>query len=729
MAREVEARLKLSAEDRTAKAFQAIERRLKGVERQSDAVNRQNKHMVAWEQASARANAGMLRTGGMLVGAFAAAGGVRAGVDALTAFEDGLVEIQKKGGFTVAQMKNIAEEAKELATAGDLAVPLEEIMAAYARGAAAGLPVDELREFTIQAAKASDAFEMTAEDAANAIAGWKANLQMTNPEIERTLDLVNGLADAGISDEKDILQFLSRSGPVLKNVGFATDDIAALGSTLLNLQVESETAARGMNTLTSRILSPQSKKAVGALEGLFGDKPGGYSAYRQRFTKDGMAGLQEFMAELSKLSDLDQLDAINEIVGLEFGPMFQRLVAASGELGRNLAFAADQSQWLGSLDEGYRLKLSALSSQWQIFKNELSTVAIDAGTLGLPVLKEGLEGARELVDQIGDGFETFGENIDQEALREARESLSSMAASMSEMMSIGGQESAIVQFFADLATVTNDVAASMKTIKEAGEFLSDPFGLKGLDFENKEGKAGRLPQKRSYLGGLIEVDGGSVAGTALDWMSGAADWANSRNAAARDAATWQSQVGGLESRSGRLQGRIDAERVGIDAGGRSQNWMADSRIARLESELAEVNADIERIKPSKDVLDYYDRQAAQRESMGASSRVGAAFGDDLQPAIDGLDQSSDALRQAMEASGAIVTSAGGDAGGKIQEGAQAGAAALTQAAQSIEAAGRNAAAAISAVRIPLPGGVSAASRPLTNRAPAQSMPDAGTPGG
>ncbi|KHJ56306.1 hypothetical protein LA66_07030 [Aureimonas altamirensis] len=729
MAREVEARLKLSAEDRTAKAFQAIERRLKGVERQSDAVNRQNKHMAAWEQATARANAGMLRTGGMLVGAFAAAGGVRAGVDALTSFEDGLVEIQKKGGFTAAQMKNLAEEAKELATSGDLAVPIEEIMAAYARGAAAGLPVDELREFTIQAAKASDAFEMSAEDAANAIAGWKANLQMTNPEIARTLDLVNGLADAGISDEKDILQFLSRSGPVLKNVGFATDDIAALGSTLLNLQVEAETASRGMNSITRQILSPQSKKATGALEALFADKKGGYQEFRKRFSKDGMAGLQEFIGEISKLSGLDQLDAINQIIGGEFGPMFQRLAAASAELGDNLAFVADEGKWLGSLDEGYRLKLDALSSRWQVFKNELATVAIDAGTLGLPILKEGLEGARRLVDEIGDGFKTFGENIDQEALRSARESLASMASSMSEMMSIGGQESAIVQFFTDLATVTNDVAASVKTIKEAGEFLSDPFGLKGLDFESGEGKSNRFPQKRSYLGGLIEVDGGSAAGTALDWLSGAADWANGRNADVRAAGSWQSRLGSQQGQASDLQGQLQALRSELAASAPEARGAIESQIAMIERSLSSIDDRISAIQPSQDVIDYYDRQAAQRESIGASSRVGAAFGDDIQPAIDGLDQSSDALRQAMEASGAIVVTAGGDAGGAIQAGAQAGAAAIEQAAQSIENAGRNAAAAISAVRIPLPNGAAAAGRPPVNANLGQSMPNAGTPGG
>lgn len=723
MAREVEARLKLSAEDRTAKAFQAIERRLKGVERQSDAVNRQNKHMAAWEQATARANAGMLRTGGMLVGAFAAAGGVRAGVDALTSFEDGLVEIQKKGGFTAAQMKNIAEEAKELATSGDLAVPLEEIMAAYARGAAAGLPIEELREFTIQAAKASDAFEMSAEDAANAIAGWKANLQMTNPEIARTLDLVNGLADAGISDEKDILQFLSRSGPVLKNVGFATDDIAALGSTLLNLQVESETAARGMNSITRQILSPQSKKAVGALEALFADKKGGYQEFRKRFSKDGMAGLQEFIAEISKLSGLDQLDAINQIIGGEFGPMFQRLAAASAELRENIAFAADESKWLGSLDEGYNLKLSALSSQWQLFKNELATVAIDAGTLGLPILKEGLEGARGLVDEIGDGFKVFGENIDQEALRSARESLSSMAASMGSMTSASSQDSAVVQFFRTLADVTNDVAASVSAVESGVKFLSDPFGLKGLDFENKEGKDGRLPRKRSYLGGLIEVDGGSVAGSALDWISGAADWANGRNADVRAAGTWQSRLGSQEGQASDLQGQLAALRSDLATSAPEARGAIEANIALIDRSLASINDRMSAIQPGQDVLDYYDRQAAQRESLGASSRVGAAFGDDLQPAIDGLDQSSDALRSAMEASGMSITAAGTEAGSSIEGAAQS----LRDAANAIGEQGRQAAAAISAVRIPLPSGATVSGRPNANLG--QSMPDAGTPGG
>lgn len=688
MAREVEARLRLKGIDDTGKAFHSMSGRLRKTEQQLTRAGKMQRQAARFETATARTASAAWGVTARIMGPVLAAGGMAQSVRTLASFEDGLVEIQKKGGFTADQMKGISDEAKALATSGDIAVPLEEIMAAYARGAAAGLPIGELREFTLQAAKTSDAFEMSAEDAANAIMGWKANLQMTNPEIERTLDLVNGLADAGISDEKDILDFLSRSGSQLKNIGFATDDIAALGATMLNLQIESETAARGINSLTTSILAPQSKKSIAALQDLFKGSKGGYGGFRERFLKDGMAGMQEFVQQLSKLDDLEQLDLVTKVVGKDFGPMFQRLAAASDELNRNISFARDENNWLGSLDEGYRLKLSSLSSQWQLFKNQIKDTTLDLGLMGLPELKEGLSFATGQVREFGEQIQQFKFKVDMEEFEAAKTAVSELSTTVTELLNIGGDgESLIEKTFNRIASAANAVNTTINVGRDALEYL----GIVEPDDETPEQERERL--QKLIDDGLEWNDAVGGAVDLTDYVLNKGEWRAARKAriAGREQDKVDERVSGAFADDGGLPGREGRITITPQMPGAIDNLpvrdTGEIPIPRFYQDLPAINQDIE--------------------------------------------ASTNALRQAMQDGGATIIDAGPQSGQGFADAASAGIAA--KATQSGAAFGEAAAAAFNAnVRVPIP--TSRPELPDANRWPrgvnanlGKSMPHAGQP--
>ncbi len=357
MAREVEARLVISAQDRTAKAFASVEARLRKAEAQAARASAHARRIDYVERTSQRVNTGLMRGAAVIGTAFAATGGVRGGLTTLSAYQDGLIEVQKKAGLTEEQMRALGKEAKTLATDGSLAVPIEEILSAYERGAAAGLPIDELKEFSEISAKAADAFGMSAEEVGNAAAGFKVGLGIPMSKMKEYFDLINNLADSGISDEADIINFLDRVGSSLKSFGMSAEHAAAYGSTLLNLKMKAEPAARMMGVLSNKLLAPDnlSKKGFAAFKGLIGD----VDAFKGLMEKDAPKALLVFLDKLKGLDKFARAQVTGAIVGQEWTDELNTLVEGTEELRRNLSLADDRSGWLGSLDKSYQMKLDS----------------------------------------------------------------------------------------------------------------------------------------------------------------------------------------------------------------------------------------------------------------------------------------------------------------------------------------------------------------------------------
>lgn len=405
-------------------------------------------------------------------------------VTAAADFESSLTGIQKKAGISGEATAKLGNEIKDLATSGDLAVPIEELLAAYERGAAAGLPTEELEEFASLSAKAADAFEMSAEDVGNAAAGFGTSLNLPIGEMERYFDLINGLADSGISDESDIVKFVDRAGAQLKMMGLTNEQIAAYGSTMLNLKMPAEVAARAMNTLSTKLLTPQStKKSKKAFEQLYGSA----DEFTEMMKDDANGAVEDFLKRLEGLDKFERTEILTDILGQGFADEINRVVAALPELRRNLDYAAG-SEWFGSLSDSYQLKLDDFWSQWQIMKNKVETLAIDLGGAGMPILKNALTGARELVDDIQDGMAAFEANVDFAELDKVKTSVSELAAQIGEMMGMGGDGSPIQSFFEKLAGTVNAVSNGVNIVQDVAQSL----GLAAPDDDTPETRQGRV---------------------------------------------------------------------------------------------------------------------------------------------------------------------------------------------------------------------------------------------
>lgn len=324
-------------------------------------------------------------------------------VGAASTMEDALFGIQKKTGATEEQLESLRQQIKDLAR--DVPVSMDEIAAAFERGGAAGIPLDQLRDFARLSVQVADAWEMSAEDVANAFAGFEAGMGIPRKELEAFADLINHLADSGIADERDIVAFIDRVGASLKNFGLAREEIAAIGTAMLNLKIPAEVGARAMDTLTGKLIAPSnlSPKARGALTEIVGD----LDRFAKLVEKDAAGALDLFFQQLEKFSRADRARLLGGLLGEGFDDEVMRLSAGLEELTRNMKMASeDGDKYLGSIAEAAERKTKLWSSQIDIFKNNLKSFADSFGAPILRDINQGLTAINEMMDrqaEIGAG--------------------------------------------------------------------------------------------------------------------------------------------------------------------------------------------------------------------------------------------------------------------------------------------------------------------------------------
>lgn len=328
------------------------------------------------------------------------------------AFETSLANIAKKGDLSAEALAKVKGEILGMVESGKVAMDPSEIAGAYERGIAAGIPIEKMREFTLLSAQAADAWEMSGSDVGNAFAGFNTTMGVKFEDMRQYADLINSLADAGISDERDIVTFLDNAGAGLKNFGMAKETIAGVGAALLDMKMPAETAARMMGIVSSKLLAPEnlSDEAFGT----FSDFVGDLDQFKKTMKNDPTKGFVKFMEKLRSLDKFEQTRVLGQIFGAEWSDEIQRMLGGWERVQRNMEMSADPSKWVGSLGKSYEKKLETMESRWKVFTANLEKLKIDLGDMilapGSNFLGEATAGVNELSRTI-DGLKTTWETL------------------------------------------------------------------------------------------------------------------------------------------------------------------------------------------------------------------------------------------------------------------------------------------------------------------------------
>lgn len=671
--REVEARLKLSAVDRTAKAFGDISKRL-------DAVDRKAKQITRTQGAMERASA----SSAMAISRFAAPAALAYGAArAYTRFasvERAINRIGITAGATAEQTQKsfavIDKAAYDYATTQDKVVEGLDAMVAAGRSMDSALDFLPAVTATAQAAGAEITDIATTADALGNSFG------ITGDKMQGAFDILVKAGKEGKFELKDMAQYVPTLGPAFEALGYKGEaGVMKLAAALQIVRQRTGSSGEAATALQNVLQKMETEETAKKFKAFGIDLRKEMGAAR----KEGKDLLEVFVdlstkalkGDLSKLpqlfGDAQVISGMRALIagGDDMTAMFGRLSSAAGETHNDLEKVLGDSQ----------AKIDRMAASWDTL---LKAVGGGVATVANPVLDK----LNSEIDEV----QALQAGVDKAKIGdESRTDV--MANYFDAYREVYPETSA--------AAALNPWSSARESGRQA---LSDLGRGKSQTLYDD---LNRVKEGRSTARFPTAADGAAASAAYAERHAGDIDGAELRRGtpvpvARPDAAGALTGMSMQEQRAEYERGRRFA--VTYEDRQRAAAW-------------AEPGVDQGSIAPSADYL------ARKRARMAAINGESTSPSEAAAPVAAAADE----LRQAMETGGQSITTAGTTAGASLTDGGTAAAAAIAA------VFGPGAAVLAEAIRSALAAGVKvsmpAMPLPRANAAPATTMPDAGKAGG
>lgn len=321
------------------------------------------------------------------IGAASAVGlvAIGAGIKATTAeamkFESAMAEVKKVVNFESPDgIKQMRAELEELSTRVPIAFDgLAKIAAAAGQS---GIAANEIVKFTEAAAKMGTAFDITAEEAGQAMAEMRTAFKMSQAEVETLADKINYLGNNSPNAAAKIMEVVQRIGPLGEIAGVSADQIAAMAASLTS--VEPDVAATGLKNMMLQLVKGESlsKSAKAA----FDDLGLSYTEIAKGMQTDSIGTINKVFEAIKKLPEEAQAAKINDIFGSESIAVISQLINGTDTLGKHLQAMGDASKYAGSMSQEAANINDTSAAKMEMFKNATQNAKAAIGEAFLPAL-------------------------------------------------------------------------------------------------------------------------------------------------------------------------------------------------------------------------------------------------------------------------------------------------------------------------------------------------------
>ncbi|MDR3351736.1 MAG: phage tail tape measure protein, partial [Zoogloeaceae bacterium] len=182
-------------------------------------------------------------------GLAASAAGLAVVVRAAIEFESAMADVAKVVDGTDAQFKALGEDLKNMSVELPIEGGASALAAIAAAGGQLGIPIEKLKEFTELVSKMGVAFNMSAEQAGQAIAQMMNVYNLSLDQVRELADAVNVLGNTMATNESDIVEVMTRVGGTAKQFGLSAQQAAALAAAFTSLGKPAQVAGTAINAL------------------------------------------------------------------------------------------------------------------------------------------------------------------------------------------------------------------------------------------------------------------------------------------------------------------------------------------------------------------------------------------------------------------------------------------------------------------------------------------------
>lgn len=287
-----------------------------------------------------------------------------------------------------------------------------EIAAVAETAGQLGIATQDVISFTKTMIDMGESTNLSAEDAATAIAKIANITGLTSTEYERFGSSVVALGNNFATTESDIVALATRLASAGTLAGLTETEILALSTAMSSVGIEAEAGGTAMSQTLTAI-----EKAVVAGGDSFKQFADLADMSSEQFVKTWqdkpIEAVQAFIKGLGELDGKGEsatlmLDEMG-LSGVRQSNMLKSLALASDTLTSAVDMSNEAWSQNTALSEEANKRYETVESQLGMLKNEVIDVAIEFGGPFLQALRDGLQAAKPFIQTVGDMAKKFSE--------------------------------------------------------------------------------------------------------------------------------------------------------------------------------------------------------------------------------------------------------------------------------------------------------------------------------
>ena len=340
------------------------------------------------------------------VGFAAIAVGVKGTVDEAIKFESAMADVKKVVNFDSPKgLENMRQDLMNMST--QIPIAAEGLAKIAAAAGQSGIAAGEITKFTEAAAKMGTAFDISAEEAGQAMAEMRTAFKMSQTDVESLADKINYLGNSSPNSAAKIMKIVQAVGPLGELAGVSAAQIAAMGASVNSLAPE--VVATGLKNMFLALTKGESatKSANEAFKKMGLDSV--------KISKDmqtnSEATINKIIESLKKLPEAERTSAINNIFGSEALPVIAQMVTNTDTLSKNLKAVGDASKYAGSMQAEYAARSATTENQMELLGNNLNVLKINIGSALLPAINQLAQAIIPVVKSMSDWAQKNPETV------------------------------------------------------------------------------------------------------------------------------------------------------------------------------------------------------------------------------------------------------------------------------------------------------------------------------
>lgn len=320
-------------------------------------------------------------------------------------YEDAFAGVKKTVDATDEEFAELNKQILEMST--NLPTSAKEIAGVAEAAGQLGIEVEDIQGFTEVMVKLGMSTDLSAEEAASALAKFANITKMSSENYEKLGSTIVDLGNKFATNESAIVDMTMRLAATGEIVGYTQPQMLAIATALSSVGIEAEAGGSAFSKLSKQVAlavaqGGESLKEWADVAGVSADE------FKQAYEKDALGALSMFIDGLNDTSRLGKssIEVLNdmEITEVRMSNAVLALSASGGILNETLETANEAWELNSALQTEVDKRMETTASKLQITKNKLTETAIIMGSNFLPTIADVASKVKDIAEKF-DGLD------------------------------------------------------------------------------------------------------------------------------------------------------------------------------------------------------------------------------------------------------------------------------------------------------------------------------------